>query len=144
MKNDRKDGSIIDMLMRLGHTLPIPNLDVERIISHHRRNIEALEQSAKVGTQGASEMLARQNEMLQQVLEQATNNARAIKLPSSPRELLSTQIDFARHVFEIAVENTGELGAMMQKSGSDSVDILRRRITEAMDELQKGFDKKSP
>ena len=38
--------SVIDMFTRLGHDLKMPSIDVERILDHHRKNLEALEKSA--------------------------------------------------------------------------------------------------
>lgn len=134
--------SIIDMFSRLGHTLPIPNLDVDRIIDHHRKNLEALEEAARAGSDGAAAMFNRQRDMLQQMIAQATENARAFKMPSSPQEMMSGQVDMARRAFEQAVENTSELATMMQQSGSQSTDILRERIKTAMNELGQGFAKK--
>ncbi|MBS9720772.1 TIGR01841 family phasin [Tianweitania sp. BSSL-BM11] len=140
MAQQSNSDSIIDLFKRLGQTLPIPNLDVERIIAHHRRNLEALEQSARATADGTSAMMTRQREMLESMISQATETARGMKLPSSPQEMMTSQVDLARRTFETAVENAGELGTMMQRSGTASIDILRDRIKLAMNELQDGFD----
>ncbi|TJV27578.1 MAG: phasin family protein, partial [Mesorhizobium sp.] len=39
--------SFIDMFGRFGRDLKLPNVDVEAILSHHRKNPEALEKSAR-------------------------------------------------------------------------------------------------
>ena len=82
--------------------------------------------------------------MLQDMIAAATETARNQKLPSSPQEMMTSQIDLARRSFEAAVQNAGEIGTMVQRSGSASVDILRERIKTAMDELQQGFNKSKP
>ncbi|TIX45077.1 MAG: phasin family protein, partial [Mesorhizobium sp.] len=58
--------SFLDMFSRFGRDLKMPNVDVEAIISHHRKNLEALEKSARAGAAGASSLLARQREMVQE------------------------------------------------------------------------------
>jgi phasin family protein len=141
MAQQSSSDSIIDLFTRLGQTLPIPNFDVDRIIAHHRRNLEALEQSARATAEGTSALMNRQREMLQMMISQATDNARGMKMPSSPQEMMTSQVDLARRAFETAVENAGELGTIMQRSGTTSVDILRERIKAAMNELQDGLGK---
>jgi phasin family protein len=133
--------SLIDMLMQLGRTLPIPNLDVERIVAHHRRNLEALEQSARTSSDGASAMFNRQREMLQDAISDATRSARDFQTPTSPQDLVANQVDFARRAFERAVENASELAGMAQRSSSGSADILRDRFRAALGEMQDGLRK---
>ena len=41
--------SIMDMFSRLGSEMRLPKLDVEAVLDHHRKNLEALEKSAKAG-----------------------------------------------------------------------------------------------
>ena len=50
----KEQQSFIDMFARLGHDLKLPSMDIERVIEHHRRNLEALEQSARAVSTGAS------------------------------------------------------------------------------------------
>ncbi|TIT84792.1 MAG: phasin family protein, partial [Mesorhizobium sp.] len=65
--------SFLDMFSRFGRDLKMPNVDVEAIISHHRKNLEALEKSARAGAAGASSLLARQREMVQEALREITD-----------------------------------------------------------------------
>lgn len=141
MAQQPNSDSIIDLFTRLGQTLPIPNIDVERIVAHHRRNLEALEQSARATAEGTSALLNRQREMLQTMITQATESARGLKFTGTPKDVMTSQVDLARRAFETAVENAGELGTIVQRSGTTSVDILRERIKTAMTELQQGFGK---
>ena len=53
---------------------------------------------------------------------------------------MSKQADFARRSFEAAVKNAGEAAEIVKKSGRESIDILRERIREAMEEIRSGFE----
>jgi phasin family protein len=120
----------------------VPNVDVEAILSHHRKNLEALEKSARAGAAGASSLLSRQREMMQDVLREITDVAQNYRAPGNPQELMAKQAEFARKTFETALKNAGEVAEMARKSGTESVEILRERIKDAMAEIRAGYEKK--
>ena len=64
----KEQHSFIDMFARLGQDLKLPSIDIERVIEHHRKNLEALERSAKAASTGANTIMKRQREMLQETL----------------------------------------------------------------------------
>lgn len=132
----------MDMFGRFGRDLKVPNVDVEAILAHHRKNLEALEKSARAGAAGASSLLSRQREMLQDTLHEVVDMAQDYKVPGNPQELMAKQTEFARKSFEAALKNAGEVAELVKKSGTESVDILRTRIKEAMEEIRAGYEKK--
>jgi phasin family protein len=134
--------TFLDMFSRFGRDLKLPNVDVEAIVSHHRKNLEALEKSARAGAAGASSLLQRQREMLQDTLREVTDMAQSYRAPGNPQELMAKQTEFARKSFETALKNAGEVAELVKKSGTESVDILRGRIKEAMEEIRAGYEKK--
>jgi phasin family protein len=134
--------SFLDMFSRFGRDLKVPNVDVEAILSHHRKNLEALEKSARAGAAGASSLLSRQREMMQDVLREITDMAQNYRAPGNPQELMAKQAEFARKAFETALKNAGEVAEMARKSGTESVEILRERIKDAMAEIRAGYEKK--
>ncbi|AZO46667.1 MAG: phasin family protein [Mesorhizobium sp.] len=134
--------SFLDMFSRFGRDLKMPNVDVEAIISHHRKNLEALEKSARAGAAGASSLLARQREMVQEALREITDLAQNYRAPGNPQELMTRQAEFARKSFETALKNAGEVAEMARKSGTESIEILRERIKDAMAEIRSGYEKK--
>lgn len=134
--------SFIDMFARLGKDLKMPNMDVERIIEHHRKNLEALEKAARSASSGATALFSRQQEMLEETLREISDMAQGFRGPDSPQDLMSRQADFARRSFETAVKNASEIGEVMRKSSGETIEILRERIREAMEEMREGYDRK--
>lgn len=128
--------SILDMFSKLGSEMKLPKLDVEAVLDHHRKNLEALEKSAKAGAAGAASLLSRQREMLQDTLQRITDMNDGLRGAGNPQELMSRQADLARKSFETAVKNAGEVADIVRKSGTESLDILRERIREAMEEVR--------
>ncbi|MDX8433996.1 phasin family protein [Mesorhizobium sp. M4B.F.Ca.ET.215.01.1.1] len=142
MAKQPESDSFLDMFSRFGRDLKVPNVDVEAIISHHRKNLEALEKSARAGAAGASSLLSRQREMMQDALREITDLAQNYRAPGNPQELMARQAEFARKSFETALKNAGEVAEMARKSGTESIEILRERIKDAMAEIRAGYDKK--
>ena len=132
--------SILDMFSKLGSAMKLPKVDVETILGHHRKNLEALEKSAKAAASGASSLIAKQREVLKEALNEIGDMAQSLRAPGNPQELLAKQGDFVRRSFETAVKNAGEAAEIVKKSGRESIDILRERIRESMQEIRSGFE----
>jgi phasin family protein len=122
--------------------MKLPSMDIERVIENHRKNLEALEKSARAASTGASAMMARQREMLQEALDEISGTVRNYRAPADTREFSEKQVEFARKSFETAVKNTSEMASLVSKSGSESLDILRRRIRESMAEIRESYEKR--
>ncbi len=134
--------SFMDMFAKFGRDLKMPAVDVEAIVSHHRKNLEALEKSVKASAAGASSLMVKQREMLQDTVREITDAAQSMRVPGNPQELMTKQADFARRSFEAAVKNAGEVAAIVRKSGAESVDSLRNRIHLSIAEIRDSYDKK--
>jgi len=136
MARQPEQESILDMFSRLGSDMKLPKMDVEAVLSHHRKNLEALEKSARAAAAGASSVMAKQREALQETLGEFAEMARGA--PGNPQDFMSKQAEFARKSFEAAVKNAGDVAEIVRKSGSEALDILRQRMEEAMKEVRSG------
>lgn len=139
MAKKPESDSVIDMFARLGRDLKLPNMDIERVLEHHRKNLEALQKSASASASGASSVMTKQREMLQETLREIADMAQSYRIPGNPQEIMTRQADFARKTFEAAVKNAGEVTDIMRKSGAESIDILRKRIQESMEEIRDSY-----
>jgi phasin family protein len=142
MAKQPQSESVVDMFARLGRELHMPEVDIDRVIEHHRRNLEAFERSAKAASAGASSLFARQREMLQETLDDINDMAAHLRAGGDPQELVARQADLARKGFEAAVRNTGEVADIVARSSSDALDILRKRIKEGLEEIRQGVEKR--
>lgn len=142
MARKPESGSFADMFSKFGQDLKMPAVDVDAIIEHHRKNLEAFEKSAKASAAGASALMNRQREMLQDTLREITDMAQGIRSSGNPQDAMAKQAEFAKRSFEAAVRNAGEVAELVQKSGTESIEILRERIRGAMDEIREGYEKK--
>lgn len=134
--------SFMDIFTKFGRELKMPSVDVDAILDHHRKNFEALEKSARATAAGASSVLSHQREVLEASLHEIADMAHNYRPSGNPQEFVGKQADFARKSFETAVRNASEVADMVKKSGTESVDILRGRIKEALAEIRDGYEKK--
>jgi phasin family protein len=68
--------------------------------------------------------------------------AQNYRAPGNPQELMSKQAEFAKKSFEAALKNASEVAELVKRSGTESVEILRERIKEAMEEIRSGYEKR--
>lgn len=134
--------SIIDMFAQFGRDLKLPSMDIDRVLEHNRKNLEALQKSASATASGAGTILSKQREMLEKTLHDITDIAQSYRFPGNPQEMMAKQADFARKSFEAAVKNAGEVADIARKSGSESIEILRKRIQESMEDIRDSFDQR--
>ncbi|TPN88585.1 phasin family protein [Mesorhizobium sp. CU2] len=142
MAKQPESDHFLDMFSRFGRDLKLPNVDVQAFLDHHRKNLEALEKSARASAAGASAVMSKQSEVIQQAMREITQMAHNYQAPASPQDFLTRQAEFARRSFETAVKTTSEVADLARKSGTESIEILRDRIRDAMAEIRAGYDKK--
>ena len=142
MAKKPESDSFIDMFVNFGRDLKMPSMDIERIIEHHRRNLETLEKTARAATAGASSVMVKQRELLEKTLREVTDMSREFRASGDPQEMMAKQADFARRSFETAVRNASEMAEVMRQSSTETIEILSDRIKEAMEEVREGMERK--
>ncbi|MDN2566762.1 TIGR01841 family phasin [Aquibium sp. A9E412] len=143
MAEKSESESIIDMFAQLGRELQLPNVEIEQIIDHHRKNLEAFEKSARAASTGASSILEKQRQILENTLREVSEMAESYRSAGSPQEIATRQSEFARRSFESTVKNASEMAELVKKSSDQSLDILRRRLRDSLQEMQGGFQKRA-
>ena len=129
--------SYIDMLRKFGSDLGLPKLNVDELLQTQKKNIDALGQSAKVAAQGAQSVAQKQREVLEAGLPAATL-AREYKPLGKVHENLALQTEFARKVFEIAVQGAQESASTARQSTTEAVKIIQDRVKESFEEIRAG------
>lgn len=142
MAKKSESESFVDMFKQFGEQLKMPTVDVDKIIDHHRRNLQTLEKTAKAATDGASSLMAKQREILQETLREVSEMAQNFRAGANPQDAMTKQAEFARRSFETALKNASEMADVVRKSSTETIEILRDRIKEAMEEVRETMEKK--
>ena len=133
--------SYVDMLRKFGSDLGLPKVDVDKLIESHRKNIDALSQSATVAAQGAQSVAQKQREIFEAGLDEATKLARGYQPLGKLQDNLALQTEFAKKVFEIAVKGAQESATTARQSTSEAVKIIQDRLKESFDEMQSSVNR---
>lgn len=128
--------SYVDMLRKFGSDLGLPKVDVDMLIERHKKNIDALSQSATVTAQGAQSMAQKQREIFEAGLQEATKLARGYQPLGKLEDNLALQTEFAKKVFEIAVKGAQDSATTARQSTGEAVKIIQDRLKESFDEIR--------
>ena len=127
--------SWLEMLKNFGSDLNLPKVDVDKLIEMHRKNLDALEQSAQVASAGAKSLADKQREIVETAFREAAAMARDFKPMGDPKEVLEKQTEFAKKAFDITVQNTRDVTQLATQTTTDASKIIRDRLRESLNEL---------
>jgi phasin family protein len=127
--------SWLDMLKKFGSDLNLPKVDVDKLIEIHRKNLDALDQSAQATSAGAKSLVDKQREIVETAFSEAAAMARDFKPTGDPTEVLAKQTEFAKKAFDITVQNTRDLAQLTTQTTTDASKIIRDRLRESLSEL---------
>ena len=133
--------SYVDMLRKFGGDLGLPKVDVDKLIESHKKNIDALSQSATVAAQGAQSVAQKQREIFEAGLREATKLAQGYQPLGKLQDNLALQTEFAKKVFEIAVKGAQESATTARQSTSEAVKIIQDRLKESFDEMRSSVNR---
>jgi phasin family protein len=134
--------SILDMFTKLGQDMKVPAVDLEKIIEHHRKNLEALAASGKAAAEGAAAFAGKQRELVEAAVKDIQEASKNFKVPGSAQEMMAAQTEFAKRAMEAAVKNTRDMAELLQKSNQDAIRIIQDRMKESYEEIRQSFTKK--
>jgi len=133
--------SYVNMLRKFGSDLGLPKVDVDKLIESHKKNIDALSQSATVAAQGAQSVAQKQREIFEAGLQEATKLAQGYQPLGKLQDNLALQTEFAKKVFEIAVKGAQESATTARQSTSEAVKIIQDRLKESFDEMRSSVNR---
>ncbi|MBI3515672.1 MAG: phasin family protein [Proteobacteria bacterium] len=125
----------MDVTKMLGE-FKLPGVDLEKIASAQRKNVEALTSANQLAAEGFQAVARRQAEILRQTLEEAGKSMRDLMEQSAPEDRMVKQAELAKSAFETALSNMRELAEMVTKANTEAFDVINRRVTESLDELK--------
>jgi phasin family protein len=133
--------SYLDMLRRFGSDIGLPRPDLDKLIETHRKNIDALSQSAKVAIGGAQSVAEKQREIFEAGLREASAMAQSFHPLGNPQEILDKQREFARKVFDVTVQGAQQTAQLTRQSAGDAVKIIQDRMKESLEEFRSAFSR---
>ena len=111
-------------------------IDMEALLTAHRRNMEVLSAANRVAMEGAQAVARRNMEIMQQTMAELSDSVRALTSTEAPAEKAARQTEMLKHAYERAVANAKELGDLIQRSNGEAIGLLNARFAEAMEEVK--------
>jgi phasin family protein len=124
----------IEMMRTFGNNLQLPKADLDRMLEAHRKNIDALTQSASAVAGGAQAMAQKQREVVGAGLREASALAQELKAEGGQN--FARQTEFARKMFDIAMRSAQDTAQLARMSTGDAVKILQDRMREGLEEIR--------
>ena len=115
--------------------------DVEGFVASQRKNVEALTTANQVAFEGVQALVRRQAEIVRENVEELTKITRELTAAGSPEDKLAKQTQLAKEAFENALGHVRELTGLVQKSSSQAVDVLSKRVADNLDEVKAALTK---
>ena len=115
--------------------------DVEGFVASQRKNVEALTAANQLAFEGVQALVRRQAEIVRENVEELTKITRELTAAGSPEDKLAKQTQLAKEAFENALGHVRELTGLVQKSSSQAVDVLSKRVADNLDEVKAAFTK---
>jgi phasin family protein len=136
------DKTVMDMFAEMAKQINLPKIDYDAFLNIHRKNIEAMQQSAAVLSEGGRAVLAKQQEILAEVGREARQLIADFKPGGSPREVATKQAELAKRVFEATVKNTRDIVELIQRSSSEAPKIIIDRMRASFAEARAAIESK--
>lgn len=137
MTDKKATEDLVSMFMNFGKDMNLPSPDLEALVERHKKNLQALDTAAKTAGTGATEIVTRQREMVQEALNEISTMAEKVKGGTDPQAMMMAQSEFAKRSFETAIKNTSELAGLAQKSSTEAFKVLQQNMQETLEETRR-------
>ncbi len=114
-----------------------PGADLDAMLASQKKNIEALVSAGQVVAEGYQAVAQRQSEIVRTAMGEAQAKVDAAKMPGTMNEQLAGQTELLKSGIEQVIRNLRESSELVQKSRTEALEILGRRVAEGLDELKK-------
>ncbi len=106
------------------------------IVEGGRKDLQALMQANEKSYQGLQAVVQRQTEMLKTSIQDWQGTVKGMS-GSDPRENLAKLDAMGKAAFKQALDDMRELSEMAAKSQAEAFDLVRKRISDNVDEVSK-------
>ena len=115
--------------------------DMTSFLETQRRNMQALTEAQQCSMERFQAIAQRQSEILSQMVEDNASLAKQMMTEGTPEEKIAKNAKIFKSVYERTVENLKDLADMVSKSNQEATDIINKRVTATMSEIQSSLEK---
>ncbi|MGC1951536.1 MAG: phasin family protein [Gammaproteobacteria bacterium] len=129
-------GKMMEQLTKTFGEYKLPGIDVDALLEHNRKNVDALSAANKRMLENAQTVMTRQGEMLRQTLEEASAALKSLSSAGTPQDLVAKEGELIRHVFLRTLDNMREVADMTTQSSNEAFEAVNERVRENVDDIK--------
>ncbi|MCW5745785.1 MAG: phasin family protein [Alphaproteobacteria bacterium] len=114
----------------------MPAFGVEALVEAQRKNVAAFTAANQTAFEAVKSAAQRQADMIKLATEEFSKAASELMTVASFEEKAAMQADVAKKAYEGAVANIRELADIVAKGNAEAIDLVNKRIAEALDEMK--------
>ena len=133
--------SYLDILSKFGTELGLPTVDVDGLLEAHKKNIEALANSASVISEGARSVAEKNKEIFEAGLHELAAIARDYRPLAAEADLAEKRVEFAKKVFDAIAKNARDVNDIANQSTKEASRIFQDRLKTSIDEIKASVGK---
>ena len=116
--------------------------DFNSAINSSRRTAEAVTAAGQAVAESYQAIARRQAELARAQVETVLKGTKDLLVNGSPEINTTKQVELAKSVFESSLNNLREVSELVTKSGFEVFDVLNKRASETLSELNTAAPKK--
>jgi phasin family protein len=130
-------GKMMEQLAKTFGEYKLPGIDVDALLEHNRKNVDALSAANKRMLENAQTVMTRQGEMLRQTLEEASAVLKSLSSAGTPQDFIAKEGELIRHIFFLrTLDNMREVADMTTQSSNEAFEIVNERVRENVDDIR--------
>ena len=133
--------SYLDILSKFGAELGLPTVDVDRLLEAHKKNIEALANSASVISEGARSAAEKNREIFEAGIRELAATARDYRPLAAEADLAEKRVEFAKKVFDAIAKNARDVNDIANQSTKEASRIFQDRLKTSIDDIKASVGK---
>ncbi len=137
MMADFDPSKIAENFSKLAGGYKMPEFNMDSLVDAQRKNIEALNAINKAAVEGIQALAQRQNDILQEMIKEATDAVTEMTKADGPEDAAAKQVELVKSTFEKAVANSKALAELMANSNTETSKLINARIAESLEEVRK-------
>ena len=118
-----------------------PSMDLEGLFASQRKNFEAFTNANQLAFNGVKAVAQRQAEVAREAVEEFQKFAKDLAAPASAEEKLAKQAEVAKSAFEHSLATMREMTETLQKSNTQAIEVISKRVADSFDEVKTAFAK---
>jgi phasin family protein len=129
--------SVAEDFTRMFSDMKLPGVpDMDILLSVLKRNMETLSAVNRIALEGAQAVATRHMEITQQTISELSESMLSLATLTDAPEKTARQTELLKKAYERGLLNTRELGDVIQRSGTEAMEVLSHRFTEMLDEVK--------